>query len=131
MRLEINYSKKTLQKHRNTWMTNNHVTKQKVHERIKEEINSGKTLKGAIAAGYKRAFSAVLDCNVTTGVIGILLMIFGTGSMLSFAYTLLIGILMNFGLSIISSKLMLQSLASYKCFGNPRLYGAKKEKEVE
>ena len=39
MRLEINYSQKSLQKNRNTWMTNNHVTKQqKVRERIKEEI---------------------------------------------------------------------------------------------
>ena len=101
-----------------------------IAERIKEEINGGKTLKGAINAGYNRAFSAVLDCNVTTGVIGILLMVFGTGSMLSFAYTLLIGILLNFGLSIISSKLMLQSLACYKAFSNPKFYGYKSAKEV-
>ncbi len=101
-----------------------------ISERIKEEINSGKTLRGAINAGYSRAFSAVLDCNVTTGVIGILLMIFGTGSMLSFAYTLLIGIVLNFGLSIISSKLMLQSLCCYKAFSNPKFYGYKAAKEV-
>ena len=101
-----------------------------IAERIKEEINAGKTLKGAINAGYNRAFSAVLDCNVTTGVIGILLMIFGTGSMLSFAYTLLIGILLNFGVSIISSKLMLQSLACYKAFSKPKFYGFKPAKEV-
>ena len=102
-----------------------------IAERIKEEVNAGKTLKGAISAGYNRAFSAVLDCNVTTGVIGILLMIFGTGAMLSFAYTLLIGIVLNFGLSIISSKLMVQSLSCYKAFSNPKLYGYKKAKEVE
>lgn len=102
-----------------------------ISERIKEEINAGKTLKGAISVGYSRAFSAVLDCNVTTGVIGILLMIFGTGAMLSFAYTLLIGIVLNFGLSIISSKLMVQSLSCYKLFSNPKFYGFKKAKEVE
>ncbi|MBQ7936533.1 MAG: protein translocase subunit SecD [Clostridia bacterium] len=102
-----------------------------IAERIKEEINAGKTLKGAIAAGYNRAFSAVLDCNVTTATVGILLMIFGTGAMLSFAYTLLIGIVLNFGLSIISSKLMIQSLACYKVFSNPRLYGYKAKKEVQ
>lgn len=102
-----------------------------IAERIKEEINAGKTLKGAISAGYNRAFSAVLDCNVTTAAVGLLLMIFGTGSMLSFAYTLLIGIVMNFGLSIISSKLMLQSLSCYKAFSNPKFYGYKKAKEVE
>lgn len=102
-----------------------------IAERIKEEINAGKTLKGAISAGYNRAFSAVLDCNVTTAAVGILLAIFGTGSMLSFAYTLLIGIVLNFGLSIISSKLMLQSLSCYKAFGNPKFYGYKKVKEVK
>lgn len=102
-----------------------------IAERIKEEINSGKTLRGAISSGYNRAFSAVLDCNITTGAVGVLLLIFGTGSMLSFAYTLLIGIFLNFGLSIISSKLMVQSLATYKIFSNPRLYGYKKVKEVE
>ena len=102
-----------------------------IAERIKEEINAGKTLKGAISAGYNRAFSAVLDCNVTTAAVGILLMVFGTGAMLSFAYTLLIGIFLNFGLSIISSKLMLESLATYKFMSNPKFYGYKAAKEVE
>lgn len=102
-----------------------------IAERIKEEINAGKTLKGAISLGFNRAFSAVLDCNVTTAAVAILLMIFGTGSMLSFAYTLLIGIVLNFGLSIISSKLMLQSLSTYKCMSNPKFYGYKAEKEVQ
>ncbi len=102
-----------------------------IAERIKEEINAGKTLKGAISAGYNRAFSAVLDCNVTTAAVGLLLMFFGTGSMLSFAYTLLIGIFLNFGLSIISSKLMLQSLSCYKAFSNPKFYGYKQAKEVK
>ncbi len=102
-----------------------------IAERIKEEINAGKTLKGAISAGYNRAFSAVLDCNVTTAAVALLLMFFGTGAMLSFSYTLLIGILMNFGLSIISSKLMVESLACYKIFSNPAYYGYKKAKEVK
>ena len=102
-----------------------------ISERIKEEINAGKTLKGAISAGYNRAFWAVFDCNVTTAAVGLLLMFFGTGSMLSFAYTLLIGILLNFGLSIISSKLMLESLSCYKACSNPKFYGYKSAKEVE
>ncbi len=102
-----------------------------IAERIKEELNSGKTLKGAISSGYNRAFWAVFDCNITTGAIGILMLIFGTGAMLSFAYTLLIGIVLNFGLSILSSKLMLESLSCYKAFSNPRLYGLKAKKEVQ
>jgi len=59
------------------------------------------------------------------------MLIFGTGAMLSFAYTLLIGIVLNFGLSIISSKLMLESLSCYKVFSNPRFYGFKAKKEVQ
>ncbi|MBQ4052041.1 MAG: protein translocase subunit SecD [Clostridia bacterium] len=102
-----------------------------IAERIKEEVNNGKTLKGAISAGYNRAFQAVLDCNVTTAAVGILMLIFGTGAMLSFAYTLLIGIVLNFGLSIISSKLMLESLSCYKVFSSPRFYGFKAKKEVQ
>lgn len=102
-----------------------------IAERIKEELNSGKTLRGSISSGYSRAFSAVLDCNVTTAVIGLLLMFFGTGSMLSFAYTLLIGIFLNFGVSIISSKWMITSLASYKIFSNKKMYGFKAKKEVQ
>lgn len=101
-----------------------------IAERIKEEINNGKTLRGSISAGYNRAFQAVLDCNVTTAVVGLLLLAFGTGSMLSFAYTLLIGIVLNFGLSIISTKLMLESLSSYNCFSNPKFFGLKNKKEV-
>ncbi len=102
-----------------------------ISERIKEEVNAGKTLKGAIAAGYNRAFSAVLDCNVTTAAVGVLLIIFGSGAILSFAYTLLIGIFLNFGLSIISTKLMLQSLSSYKLFNHLKFYGYKPAKEVQ
>ncbi len=102
-----------------------------IAERIKEELRGGKTIRGSISAGYSRAFSAVLDCNITTAAIGILLMIFGSGAMLSFAYTLLIGILLNFGLSIIASKLMLESLASYKFLSKSVLYGYKAPKEVQ
>lgn len=101
-----------------------------ISERIKEEINSGKTLKGAITAGYNRALSAVFDCNVTTAAVAVLLMIFGTGAMLSFAYTLLIGIALNFA-SILCSRLMTQSLACYNTLANPRFYGYKTKKEVE
>ena len=101
-----------------------------ISERIKEEVNAGKTLKGAISAGYSRALSAVVDCNVTTLATAILMRIFGTGSILSFSYTLIIGIVMNF-ISIVLSKIMIQSLSCYKVFDNLKLYGYKAKKEVE
>ena len=100
-----------------------------ISEGIKDELRNGKTLKGAIQSGYSRAFSAVMDCNITTGIVAVLLIIFGTGSMLSFGYTLLIGIVMNFGFGIICSKLMTTSLSSYKVFSNKWLYGYKNKAE--
>ncbi len=99
-----------------------------ISETIKDELRNNKTIKGAVAAGFSRAFSAVLDCNVTTGIVAILLLIFGTGSMLSFGYTLLIGIIMNFCLGIISTKLMLTSLSFFDGLSKPWLYGIKKQK---
>lgn len=99
-----------------------------ISETIKDELRNNKTIKGAVASGFSRAFSAVLDCNITTGIVAILLLIFGTGSMLSFGYTLLIGIIMNFCLGIISTKLMLTSLTYFDGLSKPWLYGIKKAK---
>lgn len=102
-----------------------------ISENIKDEINNNKTVKGAVASGFSRAFSAVLDCNVTTAIIALLLLKFGTGSMLSFGYTLLIGNIMNFCFGIIASKLMLSSLVTYKPLCKPWLCGGKRRKEVQ
>jgi preprotein translocase subunit SecD len=64
-----------------------------IYERIREEILTGKTLHAAIDAGYNKAWSAILDSNVTTFITGIILYQFGTGPVQGFALTLMIGIL--------------------------------------
>jgi preprotein translocase subunit SecD len=66
-----------------------------IHERIKEELRWGKTTRAAIDQGYHRAFSAIIDSNVTTLIAGVLLYQFGTGPVRGFAVTLCIGILAN------------------------------------
>jgi preprotein translocase subunit SecD len=63
-----------------------------INERIREELTGGKTLRAAIDAGYDKAFSAILDSNVTTFITGIILYQFGTGPIQGFALTLMIGI---------------------------------------
>lgn len=93
-----------------------------VSERIKEELRSGKTLSSAIDAGFHRAFSSVFDGNVTVIIVSVVLIIFGSGSMLSFGYTLLCGVLMNFIAGVGASRLMIKSLNEFKIFKNPRLY---------
>ncbi len=66
-----------------------------IHERIKEELRWGKTIRAAIDQGYHRAFITIIDSNLTTLIAGILLYQFGTGPVRGFAVTLCIGILAN------------------------------------
>jgi preprotein translocase subunit SecD len=96
-----------------------------ISERIKEELNDGKSLGGSIDSGYHKAFSAVFDGNITCIATSIILMIFGTGSMLSFAYTLMIGCILNFVSGVTASKAMTKSLSRNDTFRNKSLYGAK------
>ncbi len=67
-----------------------------INERIKEELALGKTLRRALEDGYKNAFSAIIDSNLTTIITGIILAVFGTGPIKGFAVTLIIGITASF-----------------------------------
>lgn len=113
--------------------------------RIKEEINAGKTLDGALSAGNERAFTAIFDGNITVVIVAVILMgafgppdsvfakilspimqIFGpstAGTIYSFGYTLLTGVILNFIMGVTASRLMLASLSKFKALKNPRLYG--------
>ena len=66
-----------------------------IHERIKEELRFGKTIRAAIDQGYHRAFSAIIDSNVTTLIAAVFLYQFGTGPVRGFAVTLFWGITAN------------------------------------
>ena len=66
-----------------------------IHERIKEELRWGKTIRAAIDQGYHRAFVTIIDSNITTLIAGVLLYQFGTGPVRGFAVTLCIGIAAN------------------------------------
>ena len=81
-----------------------------IFERIKEEIKAGKGIKLAIADGYKNAYSAIIDGNVTTLITGIILIILGTGPVHSFAVTLCIGILTSLATSIFLSRLIFERM---------------------
>ncbi|MCL2054278.1 MAG: SecD/SecF family protein translocase subunit [Oscillospiraceae bacterium] len=116
-----------------------------IGERIKEELETGKTLDGAIASGFKRAFTAIFDSNVTMILIAIILMgAFGTpdsifakllrpvffmfgpstaGTIYSFGYTLLAGVILNLLFGVFCSRLMTASLSKFKAFRNTKLYG--------
>jgi SecD/SecF fusion protein len=67
-----------------------------IYERTKEEMRGGKNVRSAVADGYKHAFSAIFDANLTSIITGIILVYFGTGPIQGFATTLIIGILASF-----------------------------------
>jgi SecD/SecF fusion protein len=77
-----------------------------IYERIKEELAAGKGMKAAIKDGYKNAYSAIIDANVTTFLTALILFFFGTGPIKGFATTLVIGILTSLFSAVILTRLV-------------------------
>lgn len=71
-----------------------------IFERIREEIRNGTSMQAAIHSGYERAFGTIVDSNVTTLIVAVILFAIGTGAIQGFAVTLIIGILMSMFTSI-------------------------------
>jgi SecD/SecF fusion protein len=81
-----------------------------IYERIREELRLGKSLRAAIAAGYHRASSAIMDSNLTTIVAAALIFKFGTGPIRGFAVTLTIGLLANLFTAVLCSRVIFELL---------------------
>jgi len=118
-------------------------------ERIKEEFANGRSLDAAIDTGFKNAFSAIIDGNVTVIIVAIVLLgafgptdslfarllsplfrVFGqsaAGMIYSFGYTLLVGVILNLVMGVFASRLMLKSVSRWSFLRNPALYGGGKQ----
>ncbi len=116
--------------------------------RIKEELALGKTVEGAVTSGFKRAFTAIFDGNITVIIVAAILMgsfgpptslfaqilsplfaMFGpsiTGTIYSFGYTLLVGVILNLIMGVLASRLMLSSLVRFKALRKPEFFGGEK-----
>lgn len=117
-------------------------------ERVKEEILVGKSIDSAVNNGFERTFSAIFDGNITVVIVAAILMgafgppdsffgtLFGfifspfgasaTGTIYSFGYTLLVGVVFNFLMGVTATRLMLKSIIRMKPLRKPWLYGGKK-----
>ena len=113
-------------------------------EAIRDELRGGKTIDGAIRSGSKGSFAAIFDGNITVLIVAAVLMgvfgssdgIFGwifswlpvstTGSVYSFGYTLLIGVITNFVMGLGLTRIMLRSISRLKIFRNPWFYGGER-----
>ena len=78
-----------------------------IFERIREELAKGKTQRDAINDGFNNALSSILDANITTGLTGLILLVFGTGPIKGFATTLLIGICTSLFTAIFITRLFI------------------------
>ncbi|MBE6778147.1 MAG: protein translocase subunit SecD [Ruminococcaceae bacterium] len=110
-------------------------------EAVREELRAGKTIDGAIRSGSKNSFWAIFDGNITVLIVAVVLMgVFGasdslfgllfswlpmstTGTVYSFGYTLMVGVVTNFIFGIWASRLMLRSVSRLKLFRKPWFYG--------
>ncbi len=99
-----------------------------ISERISEEIKKGKTIRSAIVVGNHNAFSSVLDGNLTTAIVAVILMIFGSGTMLSFGYTLLTGVILNL-LVVLISKQLLTGILGFERFNKEKFFLKKKDQK--
>lgn len=107
-------------------------------ERIKEELKAGRTIDGAVKNGFARGFTAILDSNLTVIIVAVILMaVFGTwfgasteGTIYSFGYTLLAGVIMNFIMACWATRLMTVSLSKFKCFRKPAFFGVSSKEIV-
>lgn len=79
-----------------------------IFERIKDELRNGKRMRSALESGFDRAFTAIIDANVTTIITAIVLLIFGTGPIKGFAITLTLGILVSMFTAIMVTKNFLE-----------------------
>ncbi len=98
-----------------------------IYERIREEVRSGKGMRLAVADGYKNAYSAIIDGNVTTLITGFVLYLVGSGPVKGFAITLIIGILSSLFTAIFISRMIFEhSLAKGRTprFGNSKTLNA-------
>ena len=92
-----------------------------IYERIKEELRTGKTLLYAIDTGYKGALRAIVDSNITTIIAGVVLWIFGTGTIIGFAQTLLIGVILSMIIMLVVTRLLLHAAVGLK-IRSPKAY---------
>ncbi len=94
-----------------------------IFERIKEELRLGKTLRASVDSGFNRAFTAILDSNITTIIAAVVLYLFGTGTIKGFAITLGIGTIVSMFTAIFVTRFLLRQMIGFN-IKNPKLYSA-------
>ena len=99
-----------------------------IFERIKEEVRAGKSVRGAISAGYRKGFNTIVDANVVTAITAFVLFAVATSGVKGFALMLLIGTLISMVTAVAATRALLGLLAGFRWFNNPAFMGATAQK---
>ena len=102
-----------------------------IFERMKEELHLGKSIKAGVEAGFNRAFSAILDSNITTIITCVILYLSGIGAVTGFAVTLGLGVIVSMVTAIIVTKFLLKQLVGLGIQNRSLFYGQKKQGGAE
>ncbi len=100
-----------------------------IFARIKEELADGKSVQSAIKQGFDKAFSAILDGNVTTMIAALILYLKGSGTVKGFAITLAIGIVISMFTALVVTKLLLNALCVLG-INNVKFFGVQKKRKT-
>ena len=95
-----------------------------IFERIKEESRAGKSVRAAIAAGYSKGFSTIVDANAVTAITALVLFAVATAGVKGFALMLLIGTALSMLTAVAATRAFLGLLAGFRWFDSPRFMGA-------
>lgn len=94
-----------------------------IFERIKDELKTGKTLRASIDSGFHRAWTAILDSNITTIIAAVVLYFFGSGTVVGFAITLGLGVVLSMFTAVTVTRFLLNRMVDFN-IKNTKLYGA-------
>jgi SecD/SecF fusion protein len=95
-----------------------------IFERIKEEVRAGRSMRAAIAQGYKKGFATIVDANVVTAITAMVLFAVATASVRGFALMLLIGTVLSLLTAVLATRAILALCSGFGWLDNPRLMGA-------
>jgi SecD/SecF fusion protein len=100
-----------------------------IFERVKEELRGGRSIPAAIATGYKRGLSAIVDANVVTFMVAFILFLLATAGVKGFAFTLGVGTLVSFFTAVLLTQAVLSAMGRSKLIHSPAALGARPKRE--
>jgi SecD/SecF fusion protein len=99
-----------------------------IFERVKEEVRAGRSIQAAIATGYRKGLTAIIDANVTTVMVAFILFVLATAGVKGFAFTLGVGTIVSFLTAVVFTQAILATMGRSRLLARPSALGAGKPK---